>query len=48
MSFFDYFQIASVALFALIIFVKTLYLLLKRNINPIAIGGGKTGLTPGH
>jgi len=44
MSFFDYFQIASVALFVLIILVKTLHLLLKRNINPIAIGGGKTGL----
>lgn len=44
MGFFDYFQIASVALFALIILVKTLYLLLKRNINPIAVGGGKTGL----
>ncbi|HYJ85413.1 MAG TPA: isoprenylcysteine carboxylmethyltransferase family protein [Pyrinomonadaceae bacterium] len=44
MSFFDYFQIASVALFSLIILVKTLYLRLKRNINPIAIGGGKRGL----
>jgi protein-S-isoprenylcysteine O-methyltransferase Ste14 len=44
MSFFDYFQIASVALFVLIILVKTLYLRLKRNINPIAIGGGKKGL----
>ena len=44
MSFFDYFQIASVALFILIILVKTLYLRLKRNINPIAIGGGKKGL----
>ncbi len=44
MSFFDYFQIASAALFVLIILVKTLYLRLKRNINPIAIGGGKTGL----
>ncbi len=44
MSFFDYFQIASVVMFVLIILVKTLYLRLKRNINPIAIGGGKTGL----
>ncbi len=44
MTFFDYFQIASVAAFVLIIMVKTLYLRLKRNINPIAIGGGKTGL----
>ena len=44
MSFFDYFQIASVALFVIIILVKTLYLRLRRNINPIAIGGGKTGL----
>ncbi len=44
MTSFDYFQIASVAAFVLIILVKTLYLRLKRNINPIAIGRGKKGL----
>ena len=44
MSFFDYFQIAGVALFILIILVKTLYLRVKRNFNPIAIGSGKKGL----
>ncbi|MEK6280216.1 MAG: isoprenylcysteine carboxylmethyltransferase family protein [Acidobacteriota bacterium] len=42
MNFFDYFQIGSVALFVLTILVKTLYLR-SRNINPIAIGGGKKG-----
>jgi protein-S-isoprenylcysteine O-methyltransferase Ste14 len=44
MTFVDYFQIGSIAAFVLIILVKTLYLRLKRNINPIAIGGGKKGL----
>jgi protein-S-isoprenylcysteine O-methyltransferase Ste14 len=44
MSFFDYFQIATVAIFVLVILVKALYLRLKRNINPIAIGRGKHGL----
>ena len=44
LSFFDYFQVASVVIFLVIIFGKTLYLRLHRNINPIAIGGGKRGL----
>lgn len=44
MNFFDYFQIVSVALFLIIILVKTLYLRRRRNINPIVIGGGKRGL----
>lgn len=44
MTFSDYFQIASVAIFLFILVGKILYLRLSRNINPIAIGGGKTGL----
>jgi protein-S-isoprenylcysteine O-methyltransferase Ste14 len=44
MSFFDYFQIASVAIFVFILTAKILYLRLGRNVNPIAIGGGKTGI----
>jgi protein-S-isoprenylcysteine O-methyltransferase Ste14 len=43
MNFFDYFQIASVALFLFILVAKILYLRLSRNVNPIAIGGGKKG-----
>ncbi|MGI9066645.1 MAG: methyltransferase family protein [Pyrinomonadaceae bacterium] len=43
MSFFDYFQVASVAIFLFILVGKILYLRLSRNINPIAIGGGKKG-----
>lgn len=44
MTFFDYFLLFSVALFLLIILLKTLYLRIKRNINPIVVGGGKRGL----
>jgi len=44
LNFFDYFQIASVVAFLLIIVGKVLSLRLGRNINPIAIGGGKKGL----
>lgn len=44
LSFFDYFQFASVVIFLLIILGKTLYLRFNRNINPIAIGVGKRGL----
>jgi protein-S-isoprenylcysteine O-methyltransferase Ste14 len=44
MSFFDYFQIASVATFLLIIATRVIYLRLHKNINPIAIGKGKTGI----
>jgi protein-S-isoprenylcysteine O-methyltransferase Ste14 len=43
-SFFDYFQIASVIVFLLILVSRATYLRLSRNINPIAIGGGKKGL----
>ena len=44
MNFFDYFQIASVIIFVFILVGKILYLRLSRNVNPIAIGGGKKGL----
>ena len=44
MNFFDYFQIASVVIFLFILVGKILYLRLSRNVNPIAIGGGKRGV----
>jgi protein-S-isoprenylcysteine O-methyltransferase Ste14 len=44
LNFFDYFQIASVIVFLLILVGRASYLRLSRNINPIAIGGGKQGL----
>ena len=44
MNFFDYFQIASVAIVLLIFVGRASYLRLSRNINPIAIGGGKKGV----
>ena len=44
MNFFDYFQVASVVIFLFILVEKILYLRLGRNINPIAIGGGKKGV----
>jgi len=43
MKFFDYFQIASVGIFLFIVVGKALYIRLTRNINPIAIGRGKSG-----
>ena len=43
--FFDYFQIAGVAISLLIIVGRASYLGLSRNINPIAIGGGKKGFS---
>lgn len=43
-SSFDYFQVASVIIFLLIVLVKTLHLRFTSHINPIAIGGGKRGL----
>ncbi len=43
-NFFDYFQIASVIAFLSIVFGRALYLRVSRNIQAIAIGGGKTGL----
>ena len=42
-SLFNYFQIASVAICLLILVVRASYLRFSRNINPIAIGGGKKG-----
>jgi protein-S-isoprenylcysteine O-methyltransferase Ste14 len=44
MNFFDYFQIASILIFIFILVAKILYLRLGRNVNPIAIGGGKKGI----
>jgi protein-S-isoprenylcysteine O-methyltransferase Ste14 len=44
MTFFDYFQIGSVVAFLMIIIARISYLRLRKNINPVAIGGGKTGL----
>ena len=43
MNFFDYFQIAAVAIVCLIVVGRASYLFLARNINPIVIGGGKKG-----
>ena len=44
MTLFDYFQIASVIIFLLIITSRVVYMLGTRGVNPIAIGGGKKGL----
>jgi len=44
MNLFDYFQIASLVIFLFILVGKILYLRLSRNVNPIAIGGGKKGV----
>lgn len=44
MNFFDYFQIVSLVIFLFILVGKILYLRLSRNVNPIAIGGGKKGV----
>jgi protein-S-isoprenylcysteine O-methyltransferase Ste14 len=44
MNFFDYFQVAGVLIFVFILVAKILYLRLSRNVNPIAIGGGKKGI----
>jgi protein-S-isoprenylcysteine O-methyltransferase Ste14 len=44
MNFFDYFQIASVAVFVLMFVGRASYSRFIRNINPIAIGGGKQGV----
>jgi protein-S-isoprenylcysteine O-methyltransferase Ste14 len=44
MNFFDYFQVASILIFTFILVAKILYLRLSRNVNPIAIGGGKKGI----
>src|ERR1700687_1002528 len=44
MSFFDYLQIASVAIFLLIIVGRAMYMRLSRNINPIVIWSNRNGL----
>ena len=44
-TFFDYFQIASVAVVVVIIVGKASYLLFVKGINPIVIGGGKKGFS---
>ncbi len=44
MSFFDYFQIASVAIFLLILVGRAMYMRLSRNINPIVVWNSKNGL----
>jgi len=44
MNFFDYFQIASVVVFLLVIASRAVYMMASRGINPIVIGGGKKGL----
>ena len=43
MTFFDYFQIASVVIFLLVISSRAVYMIATRGINPIVIGGGKKG-----
>ena len=44
MDFFDYFQLASLAIVLVIVVGRASYLRFRRNINPIAIGGGKKGV----
>jgi protein-S-isoprenylcysteine O-methyltransferase Ste14 len=44
MNFFDYFQVASLGTVLLIVVGRASYLRFRRNINPIAIGGGKKGI----
>ena len=45
MDFFDYFQIASVAIVLLIFVGRASYLRFSRGINTIVIGGGKKGFS---
>ena len=44
MNFFDYFQVTSLSIVLLIFIGRASYLRFRRNINPIAIGGGKKGV----
>src|SRR6266566_17498 len=44
MNFFDYFQVISLSIVLLIFIGRASYLRFRRNINPIAIGGGKRGV----
>ena len=43
MSFFDYFQLASLAFFVVLIAARIIYLRSRRGTNPVAIGRGKKG-----
>ena len=43
MNYFDYFQVATIVIVLLVIVSRVVYMRAKRNINPIAIGGGKKG-----
>ena len=45
MSFFDVFQLSSIAFFLLVFSMRAAHLLLVRKINPIAIGRGKKGFS---
>jgi protein-S-isoprenylcysteine O-methyltransferase Ste14 len=45
MNFFDYFQIATMAIVVLILLGRAFSLRLQKHINPIVIGGGKHGLS---
>ena len=47
MSFFDDFQLASVAIFFLVFSMRAAHLLFVRKVNPIAIGRGKKGFSLG-
>jgi protein-S-isoprenylcysteine O-methyltransferase Ste14 len=44
MNFFDYFQVATVAIVLVILFGRASYLALARNINPLVIGSGQKGV----
>jgi protein-S-isoprenylcysteine O-methyltransferase Ste14 len=43
-AFFDYFQLAALAIFLLVFVGRSVYLRFGRNINPFALGVGKRGL----
>jgi protein-S-isoprenylcysteine O-methyltransferase Ste14 len=44
LNFFDYFQVGSVVAFLALIIARISYLRLRKKINPIAIGSGKSGI----
>ena len=44
MNFFDYFQLATVAIVIMVFASRAVYLRLSRNINPIVIGSGQKGI----
>src|SRR4029453_10891511 len=43
-AFFDYFQLAALAVFLLVFLGRSVYLRFGKNINPFALGVGKRGL----